>query len=67
MAQHMEHANRPWRPSETIDVGNEAQVRSWARRLHVTPSELREIIEECGDRAARVATEVGVPLRALES
>jgi len=58
-------ANGPWRPTETIDVTNEAEVRSWARRLHVTPNELIEIIEECGDRTARVATEVGVPMRAI--
>ncbi len=64
MTARYRHA-QPWRPTETIDVRNDAEVRSWAKQLHVTPTELREIIAECGDRAARVATEVGVPLRAI--
>jgi uncharacterized protein DUF3606 len=54
-----------WRPGETIDVTNDVEVREWAKLLCVTPNELREIIEEIGDRSARVATECGVPLSAL--
>ncbi|MFI4974782.1 MAG: DUF3606 domain-containing protein [Caulobacterales bacterium] len=58
---------RHWRPAETIDVTNDADVREWATRLCVTPNELREMVEELGDRTARVATEVGIPVRNLGS
>ena len=57
--------HRRWKRGETIDVSNEAEVRNWARRLHLTPNELREMIDEVGDRSARVATEVGLPLQSL--
>jgi len=57
---------RSFRLSETIDPTNETEVRRWATRLRVTPTELREMIAEIGDRTARVATECGVPLVNLE-
>jgi 2-hydroxychromene-2-carboxylate isomerase len=44
---------RSW--SEDIDMANDAEVSARAARLGVTPSELREIVEEMGDRSARVA------------
>lgn len=56
---------RVWRPSDTLDINDEVEVREWARRLCVTPGELREMVEELGDRSARIATELGVPIRAL--
>ena len=56
---------RSWRPSEHIDLANDAEVNAWAARLCVTPGELREIIEEMGDRTVRVAIEVSVPTRPL--
>lgn len=54
-----------WRPHQTIDVNDEVDLREWARRLSVTPAELREIVAELGDRAARIATELGVPIQNL--
>ena len=44
---------RSW--SEDIDMANDAEVSARAARLRVTPSELREIVEEMGDRSACVA------------
>ena len=54
-----------WKPADTLDVEDDTQIRDWARRLCVTPNELREMIEEMGDRPARIATELGLPLRSL--
>jgi hypothetical protein len=54
---------RHWRPRTTIDVDDEVDLREWAKRLRVTPAELRAIVAEIGDRAARVATELGVPIQ----
>lgn len=42
---------RSWRPDKDIDMANDAEVGAWAARLYVTPDELREIVEEIGDRA----------------
>jgi len=61
----MRTQSRSWRPSEAIDLANDAQVGAWAARLCVTPGELREMIEEMGDRAAVVATEPSVPAQTL--
>ena len=58
--------DRPgWRPRETIDLTNESDVRQWAKRLCLTPAELREMVEDLGDSSARIATEFGLPLRRL--
>ena len=54
-----------WKPADTLDLNDDSQIRDWARRLCVTPNELREMIEELGDRPARIATELGLPLRSL--
>ena len=54
-----------WKPADTLDITDDVQIRDWARRLCVTPSELREMIEEMGDRPARIATALGLPLRNL--
>jgi hypothetical protein len=54
-----------WKPADTFDVNDDRQIRDWARRLCVTPNELREMIEEMGDRPARIATALGLPLRNL--
>ena len=54
-----------WGPAETLDMNDESQMRDWARRLCVTPNELREMIEEMGDRPARIATALSLPLRSL--
>ena len=51
---------RSWRPSGDIDLANDAEVSAWAARLCLTPGELREIIEEMGDRTAYVAAEPGL-------
>ncbi|THD53122.1 response regulator [Phenylobacterium sp.] len=42
---------RSWRPNKDIDMANDAEVSTWAARLYITPDELREIVEEIGDRA----------------
>ncbi len=42
---------RSWRPNKDIDMANDAEVSTWAARLDVTPDELREMVEEIGDRA----------------
>ena len=57
--------SRSWRPSETIDLSNDRDVREWARRLCLTPDELREMVEDLGNSSARIATEFGLPLRRL--
>jgi len=36
-------------PTGTISAREEAQLRIWAKRLCVTPDELREMIEEDAD------------------
>ncbi len=54
-----------WKPANILDVNDDSQLRECARRLCVTPNELREMIEEMGDRPARLATELGLPLRSL--
>ena len=54
-----------WKPADTLDINDDSQIRDWARRLFVTPNELREMIEEMGDRPPRIATELGLPLRSL--
>ena len=61
-----ERLMRPrWRPRPTIDVDDEVDLREWATRLRVTPAELRAIVEAIGDRAAHIATELGVPIQNL--
>jgi hypothetical protein len=46
----MTHAGpRSWQP-EPIDLANHADLNAFAARLCVTPNELREIIEEMGER-----------------
>ena len=54
-----------WTSADPLDIGDDAQIRDWARRLCVTPNELREMIEELGDRPARIATELGLPIGRL--
>ena len=44
---------RSWR--EDVDLESDADFSARAARLCVTPQELREIVEEMGDRTARVA------------
>ena len=41
---------RAWRAPRADGFPDEAELRLWARRLCVTPNELREMIEEEGDR-----------------
>ncbi len=41
---------RSWQSNEDIDMANDAEVNIRAARLNVTPDELREIVEEIGDR-----------------
>ena len=40
-----------WRRTRDTGFTTDAEVRTWARRLHVTPNEMREMIEENGYRA----------------
>lgn len=54
-----------WRPRARIDVDDEVDLREWARRLRVTPTELRAIVDAIGDRVALIATELGVPIQNL--
>jgi hypothetical protein len=54
-----------WQPIGEVDLANEAEVSAWAARLRLTASELREIIDEMGDRAAYGATEAGVSMPTL--
>ena len=56
---------RSWRPSEQIDLAIDAEVSAWAARLCLTPGELREIIEEMGDRTTPIGAEAGVSMEAL--
>lgn len=41
---------RSWRPDTDIDMANDSEIDVWAARLYVTPNELRQIVEEIGDR-----------------
>ncbi len=45
-----------WRSGDVIDLDNAAEVRRWARRLFVTPSELREMVEAVPHGPARHPT-----------
>jgi len=45
---------RSWRPDKDVDMASDVEVGIWAARLHVTPDELREIVEEIGE-CARLA------------
>jgi hypothetical protein len=56
---------RSWQPSGDIDLANDAEVGAWAACLCLTPSELREIIEELGDRARCGAAKPGVSVPML--
>jgi len=56
---------RAWRPGETINVNNPSDLRIWAKRLHLTPNELKEMVADVGNRTARVATEAGIPVQSL--
>ncbi len=54
MSEDVDLDRRSWL-DESIDPANETDLRRWAARYCVTPNELREILEEIGDRRAALA------------